>query len=118
MRNTAVFILTCCAVLPAAAQTVENVEYGPRPYYLIDQMKEGALKDRLSQCTGQEGQTSLFSIGHRGAPLQFPEHTVESNVAAAQMGAGILECDVTFTEDLYLVCRHAQKIICTPPRTF
>ena len=109
MRNTAVFILTCCAVLPAAAQTVENVEYGPRPYYLIDQMKEGSLKDRLSQCMGQEGQTSLFSIGHRGAPLQFPEHTVESNVAAARMGAGILECDVTFTEDLELVCRHAQN---------
>jgi glycerophosphoryl diester phosphodiesterase len=72
-------------------------------------MKEGALKDRLSQCTEQEGQTSLFSIGHRGAPLQFPEHTVESNVAAARMGAGILECDVTFTEDLELVCRHAQN---------
>ena len=31
---------------------------------------------------------SDFSIGHRGAPLQFPEHTRESYVAAAQMGAG------------------------------
>ncbi|WP_295512946.1 glycerophosphodiester phosphodiesterase family protein [uncultured Sulfitobacter sp.] len=72
-------------------------------------MEEGALKDQLTQCMGQEGQTSLFSIGHRGAPLQFPEHTVESNVAAARMGAGILECDVTFTEDLELVCRHAQN---------
>ena len=51
----------------------------------------------------------MFSIGHRGAPLQFPKHTVESNVAAASMGAGTLECDVTFTEDLELVCRHAQN---------
>ena len=25
------------------------------------------------------------------------------------MGAGILECDVTFTKDLELVCRHAQN---------
>jgi len=39
----------------------------------------------------------------------FPEHTVESNVAAARMGAGILECDVTFTKDKELVCRHAQN---------
>jgi glycerophosphoryl diester phosphodiesterase len=39
----------------------------------------------------------------------FPEHTVQSNVAAAQMGAGILECDVTFTADHELVCRHAQN---------
>lgn len=49
-----------------------------------------------------------FSIGHRGAPLQFPEHTKESYVAAARMGAGIIECDVTFTKDRRLVCRHAQ----------
>ena len=55
MRNTAVFILTYCAVLPTVAQTVENVEYSPRPYYLIDYMKEGALKDRYSQCMVQEG---------------------------------------------------------------
>jgi glycerophosphoryl diester phosphodiesterase len=25
------------------------------------------------------------------------------------MGAGILECDVTFTKDKQLVCRHAQN---------
>lgn len=39
----------------------------------------------------------------------FPEHTIESNKAAARMGAGILECDVTFTKDKALVCRHAQN---------
>ena len=39
---------------------------------------------------------------------QFPEHTVESYVAAARMGAGIVECDVTFTKDRQLVCRHSQ----------
>ena len=51
---------------------------------------------------------SDFSIGHRGAPLQMPEHTAVSYKAASRMGAGILECDVTFTKDLELVCRHAQ----------
>jgi glycerophosphoryl diester phosphodiesterase len=29
-------------------------------------------------------------------------------MAGARMGAGILECDVTFTEDRQLVCRHSQ----------
>lgn len=40
--------------------------------------------------------------------MQFPEHTKESYMAAAKMGAGILECDVTFTKDRELVCRHSQ----------
>jgi glycerophosphoryl diester phosphodiesterase len=51
---------------------------------------------------------SDFSIGHRGACMMFPEHTERSYRAASQMGAGIVECDVTFTKDLQLVCRHAQ----------
>jgi glycerophosphoryl diester phosphodiesterase len=97
------------AAAPAFAQTVDSVEFGPRPYYLIDRMDDGPLKDKLLSCAGQEATPSLFSIGHRGAPMQFPEHTVESNLAAARMGAGILECDVTFTKDLELVCRHAQN---------
>ncbi len=50
-----------------------------------------------------------FSISHRGAPLQYPEHTYDGYVAAARMGAGILECDVAFTKDKQLVCRHAQN---------
>ena len=97
------------AAEPVFAESVDRVEYGPRPYYLIDRMREGPLKERLRSCAGQEASPSLFSIGHRGAPMQFPEHTVESNLAAARMGAGILECDVTFTKDLELVCRHAQN---------
>ena len=86
-----------------------EVELGPRPYFLIDQMKDNPLKQKLLSCSGMEFRKSEFSIGHRGAPMQFPEHTVESNKAAARMGAGILECDVTFTKDKELVCRHAQN---------
>ena len=70
-------------------------------------MKDGPLKTRLKQCNGPYKRTD-FSIGHRGAPLQFPEHTKESYEAAARMGAGVLECDVTFTKDRQLVCRHSQ----------
>ena len=83
--------------------------YGERPFYLIDKLEDGELKDKLLSCATQQPQRTTFSIGHRGAPLQFPEHTVESNLAAARMGAGVLECDVTFTADKELVCRHAQN---------
>ena len=87
-----------------------HVQLGPRPFFLADDMADGPLKQQLQQCA-QRGRFTPrdFSIGHRGAPMQFPEHTVESYVAAARMGAGILECDVAFTKDHELVCRHAQN---------
>ena len=81
---------------------------GPRPFYLVNDMDPGKLKKALKQCEDGPFYRSDFSIGHRGAPLQFPEHTKESYLAAAKMGAGILECDVTFTKDYELVCRHSQ----------
>jgi hypothetical protein len=43
----------------------------------------------------KEFSVSDFSIAHRGACLQFPEHTLESYKAGAIQGAGIIECDVT-----------------------
>lgn len=86
----------------------ENIQVGPRPYYLVEDMDESPLKKKLQSCAEGPFKRSDFSIGHRGAPLQFPEHTKESYEAAARMGAGILECDVTFTKDKELVCRHDQ----------
>ena len=98
------------ASAPAVAQDgTEMLTYGPRPAYLIDRMEDGELKSTLQACLGQTPERTDFSIGHRGAPLMFPEHTDVSNEAAARMGAGILECDVTFTADHELVCRHAQN---------
>ena len=85
-----------------------NLELGPRPRALVEDMDEGWLKKALQGCSAQESHRTDFSIAHRGAPLGFPEHTRESYEAAARMGAGILECDVTFTRDLELVCRHSQ----------
>ncbi len=84
------------------------VQLGPRPFFLVQDMDEGKLKKKLKSCKKGPFKRSDFSIGHRGAPLQFPEHTKESYLAAAKMGAGILECDVTFTKDRELVCRHSQ----------
>lgn len=85
-----------------------SAQLGPRPFYLVEEMAESELKEILRECARGPFYKSDFSIGHRGAPLQFPEHTKESYEAAARMGAGILECDVTFTKDRELVCRHSQ----------
>ena len=85
-----------------------TIQLGPRPFYLVNDMDESPLKKKLQSCINSPIKKTNFSIGHRGAPLQFPEHTKESYEAAAKMGAGILECDVAFTKDKQLVCRHSQ----------
>lgn len=90
-------------------EPIKQISLGPRPYYLVDDMSPSPLKEKLSKCKDKKIKTSTWSIGHRGGgTLQFPEHTVESNLAGARMGAGILECDTAFTKDLQLVCRHSQ----------
>jgi glycerophosphoryl diester phosphodiesterase len=85
-----------------------STQIGPRPFFLVNDLEDGELKSKLQQCSDRPFKKTDFSIGHRGAALQFPEHTKESYEAAARMGAGILECDVTFTSDKELVCRHSQ----------
>ena len=102
-------------LLPTLAQAdrcpIPSAQLGPRPFFLVDDMNDSTLKTELQACAARDKKytPTLFSIGHRGAALQFPEHTVESYTAAARMGAGIVECDVTFTKDKELVCRHAQN---------
>ncbi len=101
--------MVLCLLSLAVAQAQASVEVGPRPFWLVDDMDEGPLKQRLQACRTKNMKRTDFSIGHRGAPLQFPEHTRESYIAAARMGAGVVECDVAFTRDRQLVCRHAQN---------
>jgi glycerophosphoryl diester phosphodiesterase len=98
-----------------------NVQVGVRPFYLVEGMDDSALKDRLQRCEAGPFHTTRFSISHRGAPLEFPEHSREGYEAAHRMGAGIIECDVTFTRDGELVCRHSEcdlqtttNIVATP----
>ena len=99
----------CIVSAGYADEHTGNFGMDPRPLFLINKLDDGPLKEKLLSCSADPIRKTSFSIGHRGAPLQFPEHTVESNIAAAQQGAGILECDVTFTKDKELVCRHAQN---------
>lgn len=93
--------------------TGQSIQLGPRPFYLVSDMQDSKLKRKLQSCENGPFYRTDFSIGHRGASLQFPEHTRESYEAAARMGAGIVECDVTFTRDRALVCRHSQCDLAT-----
>jgi glycerophosphoryl diester phosphodiesterase len=112
LRWIAILLAACTACDSSDSPTPEtpaiNVQLGPRPFYLVDNMADSPLKTSLEKCAETPAKRSDFSIAHRGAPLQFPEHTKEAYLAGARMGAGIMECDVTFTNDLQLVCRHSQ----------
>lgn len=109
LLTVAIVLSSVLAVtMMTSAEEKPLAQLGPRPFYLIDDMEENALKTELQQCADGPFYRTDFSIGHRGACLQFPEHTKESYLAAARMGAGIVECDVTFTKDRKLVCRHSQ----------
>ncbi|WP_372811125.1 glycerophosphodiester phosphodiesterase family protein, partial [Pseudoalteromonas nigrifaciens] len=100
-----IFIITGCSNTLINKQ---NTQLGTRPYYLINDMDAGDLKAQLESCSEGPFYRTDFSIGHRGASMQYPEHTKEAYTAAARMGAGVIECDVTFTNDNELVCRHSQ----------
>lgn len=84
------------------------VSLGPRPYYILQNMTDSPLRKKLESCANGPFSITGFTTGHRGGgTLQFPEETVESTEAGARMGSGILECDVAFTKDRGLVCRHS-----------
>lgn len=95
------------SALPASGMAPQ-LEPGARPLQLVEDMAPGPLREQLAACAGGSFRRNTFSIGHRGAPLGYPEHTRESYLAAARQGAGVIECDVTFTGDRELVCRHSQ----------
>lgn len=99
-----IILLSACNQTPPKS----NIQVGTRPYYLINTMQTSELKTQLQACSEGPFYRTDFAIGHRGAPMQYPEHTKESYMAAARMGAGVLECDVAFTKDKELVCRHSQ----------
>lgn len=49
-------------------------------------------------------------LAHRGASLLWPENTLESVRAAADMGVAWIETDVQFTRDNHLVMIHDSKL--------
>jgi len=107
VAGLAIAALLLAGSLPADLHGAD-VRLGPRPHELVENMRDGPLKRQLAACVDMPYRPSGFSIGHRGAPRGFAEHTLESYLAAARQGAGFIECDVTFTSDRELVCRHSQ----------
>jgi glycerophosphoryl diester phosphodiesterase len=101
-------------LLPAPPQTLASdapPEATARIRYLVEALAPGVLRDRLQACLAKPQAalaTNRFSLGHRGAPFGYPEHSAEGYRAAAAQGAGRIECDATPTRDGVLVCRHAQ----------
>jgi glycerophosphoryl diester phosphodiesterase len=108
MHRYAALLIATAASLSAIAADVVAPRPDPRPVTLVAGLEDSPLKRELAACTDDPVRRTSFSFGHRGAPLHYPEHTRESYLAAAAMGAGVIECDVTFTRDKQLVCRHAQ----------
>jgi len=108
MHRYAALLIAAGGSLAASAGDVVAPRPDPRPVALVAGLEDGPLRRELAACTDDPVRRTSFSLGHRGAPLHYPEHTRESYVAAAAMGAGVIECDVTFTRDKQLVCRHAQ----------
>jgi len=102
----AALFLNACT--DGAVPSATSIQVGVRPLYLVRGMDDGPLKERLLQCQDGPLRRTGFSIGHRGAAMQFPEHSDVSYRAGALMGAGVVECDVTFTRDGALVCRHSE----------
>ena len=106
MKHRHFSLLAMLMLAAGAAQA--KVDPTNRALTLAADLPAGALKDQLQNCASGPFYPTEFAIAHRGAPLGYPEHSREGYIAAANMGAGIIECDVTFTKDLELVCRHSQ----------
>ena len=101
-------MLTLLLLGAAAAQPAQ---LGVRPFWLVERLEPGLLKDRLQACAAATADYSRspLAVGHRGAALFFPEHTREGYLAAVRQGAGFVECDAVPTADGELVCRHSDR---------
>jgi glycerophosphoryl diester phosphodiesterase len=54
--------------------------------------------------------TRPLVIAHRGSSGSLPEHTVLSYQRAVDEGADVIECDLTISRDLVLLCLHENWI--------
>ena len=96
---------------PRLAGSGTDAQVGVRPGFLVDHMPDGPLKDKLTACeTGPFHRTDFDLASRRAAAIPRTYRGISGRPAPAR---GILECDVTFTKDKQLVCRHAQNDLAT-----
>jgi len=50
--------------------------------------------------------TRPLNVAHRGSSGSLPEHTVLAYQRAVDEGADVIECDLTVSKDLVLLCMH------------
>jgi glycerophosphoryl diester phosphodiesterase len=74
-RASAVIAVVVTASARHRTHQSPSVQLGPRPFYLVEDLAPGPLETELEQCADGPFHRSDFSIGHRGAALQFPEHS-------------------------------------------
>ncbi|KAJ7389777.1 hypothetical protein OS493_029199 [Desmophyllum pertusum] len=60
----------------------------------------------FATCIAQKPDVRPLNIGHRGSSGRLPEHTLAAYRLAIKEGADVIECDVSITKDLKLICRH------------
>jgi len=65
MKRTLVLSILAAVAVQAQAEQ-QPLTYGVRPFYLIDNLEDGALKQELLACTQQSPKKTEFAIGHRG----------------------------------------------------
>ena len=65
-------------VSTTATMVSATSRWGRGRIFSVDDMDPSPLKAALKQCSEKPLKKTDFSIGHRGAGLQFPEHTKES----------------------------------------
>ena len=65
---TSAFLAVTIATAAVAESDKPLAQLGPRPFFLVDDMDAGALKDALQAVRESDRSTGPhFSIGHRGA---------------------------------------------------
>jgi glycerophosphoryl diester phosphodiesterase len=57
------------------------------------------------------GRAAPLVIGHRGAPGYLPDHTLEGQALAIELGADYVDADVVATKDGHLIVRHEPDLI-------
>ncbi|MCT2584610.1 glycerophosphodiester phosphodiesterase [Actinophytocola gossypii] len=65
------------------------------------------------QVAGAEGRPEVTDVAHRGASAYAPENTLAAVVAAADLGASVVEIDVQRTADGELVLMHDTDLVRT-----
>jgi glycerophosphoryl diester phosphodiesterase len=91
--NVAAAILLADAVVsiplgPGQHEIKYCVDVGPRPFYINNNMTDGALKENLTACKNNKLEIADFTIGHYGGggTPKFSEETVQSTMVDARVG--------------------------------